>query len=255
MTPEDIRKCKKNGYVWLDNCGIILRVNKGSCLWPEKNQWGMLCFHATRAAAQAAIDERVAKRKAVEANETPPPASEKWIERKIGDKIQIGDEVTDWKNGERIIAGKSIAGLPVKSSMTARYVNPLWVALQEAKKTPSTKVKQVDCFAAKPSGEPAIRITAEEQQPKISYDNAMSYARQHHRLRQVGVPEYYRIPFGCRDILDVVIDIDHPLATAIEHLYRCRHKTSDEKARDVHKAINILERWLDAGTLKTPCPF
>ena len=58
MTPEDIKKCKKNGYVWLDNCGIILRVNKGSCLWPEKNQWGISCFHATRAAAQEAIDKR-----------------------------------------------------------------------------------------------------------------------------------------------------------------------------------------------------
>ena len=58
MTSEEIKKCKKNGYVWLDNLGIVQRVEKYSCLWPQGTEWGLPSYFATRAAAQAAIDER-----------------------------------------------------------------------------------------------------------------------------------------------------------------------------------------------------
>lgn len=87
---------------------------------------------------------------------------------------------------------------------------------------------------------------------KISYDNAMSYARQHHRLRQLGVPEYYRIPFGCRDILDITMELEHPLASAIEYLYRAGKKPGNDKIKDVRKAVNILERWADAHNENRP---
>lgn len=67
MNDNDIKKCKKNRVVWLDNLGIVQRVAKHSCLWPQGTEWGLPSYFATRAAAQAAIDER----KFVESHETP----------------------------------------------------------------------------------------------------------------------------------------------------------------------------------------
>lgn len=62
MTPEEIRMCKKNRSVWVDNVGIARRVEKGSCLWPRGTQWALPSYFPTRTAAQAAIEDRERKR-------------------------------------------------------------------------------------------------------------------------------------------------------------------------------------------------
>lgn len=95
-------------------------------------------------------------------------------------------------------------------------------------------------------------LPTEDPQPKISHEDAMRYARQDHKVRQLGVPEYYRIPFGCRDILDITMELEHPLASAIEYLYRAGKKPGNDKIKDVRKAVNILERWADARNENRP---
>lgn len=169
MTPEEISKCKKNGVVWIakgDKPEPHCR-RRGSTFWR-----GFLedpDAHATRAAAQAAIDERVAKRKSVESHETPisetqaDPEPAKWAERLDGETVQDGDDIYTGMssidlqapsvspacgsqniNWEKAIAlkGHRVGDILFAGhKIMARYLTPEWKAWkerQDAKAKPET---------------------------------------------------------------------------------------------------------------------
>lgn len=61
MNDNDIKKCKKNGYVWVSDDDTPYKISRysGGTRWNSVlRQICNPCLHPTRAAAQAAIDER-----------------------------------------------------------------------------------------------------------------------------------------------------------------------------------------------------
>lgn len=66
MNDNDIAKCKKNGYVWRSDLEQPSKIEERSASWPRWDEWNAPFLHATREAAQAALD----KSKAVESHET-----------------------------------------------------------------------------------------------------------------------------------------------------------------------------------------
>lgn len=61
MNDNDIKKCKKNGYVWRSDLEQPSKIEKGSALWPRLEKWDPPFLHATREDAQRAICERQAR--------------------------------------------------------------------------------------------------------------------------------------------------------------------------------------------------
>jgi hypothetical protein len=61
-----------------------------------------------------------------------------------------------------------------------------------------------------------------------------------------GIPDYYRIPEGSKDILDVLLDtgISHSRACAIEYIFRAGRKTTGYAGalEDLKKAVTHLNR-------------